>query len=425
MSITQNDKICQVKIETLVIGIDIASEIHYARAFNYRGVEVGKVFNFSNDEEGFKRFDKWINDLMSKNSMKDAILGAEPTGHYWFTLGQYFKDKYKIVLVNPMHVKRTKELDDNNPSKTDMKDPKTIAKLVIDGRYMEPYMPEDIYAEIRNVNNNRLRVTKEMNIISNRIRRWLAIYFPEYNTVFGNWSCISSLEVLKMCPLPEEIVKVGAEKINAVWREKKIRAIGIKRAKRLVEAAEGSVGIRSGLTGAKQEMDILIEDYLRKEYQLEKITEMLENLIRQIPNIEKVLEIKGVGLMTVATFVAETGDIKRFDSPKQLQKLAGYAIRENSSGKHKGQSSISKRGRKRLRQALFQVILPLIRSNAEFRELHQYYTTRRKNPLKKKQSVVALSCKLIRIFYVILKKGVKYNAEKFVSDIIRDPEYVA
>jgi transposase len=324
-----------------------------------------------------------------------------------------------------MHVKRTKELDDNNPSKTDMKDPKTIAKLVIDGRYMEPYMPEDIYAEIRNVNNNRLRVTKEMNIISNRIRRWLAIYFPEYNTVFGNWSCISSLEVLKMCPLPEEIVKVGAEKINAVWREKKIRAIGIKRAKRLVEAAEGSVGIRSGLTGAKQEMDILIEDYLRKEYQLEKITEMLENLIRQIPNIEKVLEIKGVGLMTVATFVAETGDIKRFDSPKQLQKLAGYAIRENSSGKHKGQSSISKRGRKRLRQALFQVILPLIRSNAEFRELHQYYTTRRKNPLKKKQSVVALSCKLIRIFYVILKKGVKYNAEKFVSDIIRDPEYVA
>ena len=45
--------------------------------------------------------------------------------------------------------------------------------------------------------------------------------------------------------------------------------------------------------------------------------------------------------------VAEVGDITRFDNPKQLQKLAGYAIVECSSGgKHKGESHISYRGKK-------------------------------------------------------------------------------
>lgn len=56
-----------------------------------------------------------------------------------------------FIMVNPFSVKKIKELDDNSPKKTDSKDPKTIAKLVVDGRYSIPYMPEGIYAEIRDL----------------------------------------------------------------------------------------------------------------------------------------------------------------------------------------------------------------------------------------------------------------------------------
>lgn len=35
------------------------------------------------------------------------------------------------------------------------------------------------------------------------------------------------------------------------------------------------------------------------------------------------------------------------------------------------------------------------------------------------QSVVAVACKIIRVFYVILTKGVDYNAEKLMGDIKR------
>lgn len=148
--------------------------------------------------------------------------------------------------------------------------------------------------------------------------------------------------------------------------------------------------------------------------------EQMESTCKKVPGSEQMLAIKGIGLITVAGFLAEIGDIGRFESPKQIQKLAGLSLRENSSGKHKGQTTISKRGRSRLRAILFNAMIPMISINPEFKELHRYYTTRKENPLKKKQSVVALSCKLIRIFYAILVKGIEYDGEKMLSDIHRN-----
>ena len=71
---------------------------------------------------------------------------------------------------------------------------------------------------------------------------------------------------------------------------------------------------------------------------------------------------------------------------------------------------------------MFNAAIPLIAKNPEFKSLHEYYTTRANNPLKKKQSVIAISCKLIRVFYAILAKGVTYDAQKLISDIHRQPQ---
>ena len=54
---TQNKKIEAITEKTLVVGIDVGSETHYARAFDWRGVEYSKKpFRFSNDEYGFEEF---------------------------------------------------------------------------------------------------------------------------------------------------------------------------------------------------------------------------------------------------------------------------------------------------------------------------------------------------------------------------------
>lgn len=426
MDYTQNAKIAQVTEQTLIIGVDVGSEIHYARAFNWRGQELSrKAFRFSNDLDGYLAFVNWLDGYRQSMNAEKVMVGCEPTGHYWFNFARYVKqNSMMLVLVNPYHVKQTKELDDNSPTKNDRKDPKTIAKLVTEGRYTLPYMPDGVYADLRQAISSRNRIVKELNAATNRIQRWLQIYFPELLKVYGKFSAESALLILEETPYPADILALGAEGINQIWREHKLRAVGMKRAKTLVEAAKKSVGMDGGLC-ARKDLQMLLEDFRRKQEQLKQITEVLEAETQKVPHIEKLLAIKGVGLITVAGFLAEVGDVGRFDSPKQIQKLAGLELKENSSGKHKGQSSISKRGRKNLRKLLFQAVLPLIRSNDEFREVYSYYTTRQKNPLKGKQAVVAVGCKLIRVFYAILTHGVDYDANRLRTDIIRPQEQQA
>lgn len=421
MNCTQNERINQVSEQTLVIGVDIASELNYARAFNWRGIEKGKVFKFFNNLEGFQAFNEWAHQVMSANKLTNLMVAAEPTGHYWFGLADYLKDeKLKLVLVNPFHVNRAKELDDNHPSKTDAKDPKTIAKLVIEGRYMEPYIPEGVYADLRIMYNCRQKVTKAMISLENQLKRWFKIYFPEYLSVFGNLSGQGSIAVLEKAVLPEDIISLGVDGINKLWRERKLRAVGMKRAESLYEAAVKSIGRREGSVGGRAEFRMLWEDYCHKMEQMEKLNIELESLLHKVPQAEEVLKMKGIGVVSVAGFFAEVGDLRRFESPKQIQKLAGLAIRENSSGKHKGQTTISKRGRARLRAVLFNAAIALVGRNGAFKSIHEYYIGRKANPLKKKQSIVAVSCKLIRIIYAICRHKEAYDEAKMLRDIRRE-----
>ncbi len=420
MNYTQNRKIMQVTETTLVVGVDIGSQWHYARAFDWRGIELTrKVFRFSNNLDGYIAFEEWVKNISEKSAKMDILIGCEPTGHYWFTFAKYVKEHgMKLAFVNPYHVKQSKEMDDNSPRKTDQKDPKTIAKLVTEGRYSFPYIPDGIYAELREAISVRDQIVKALNATANRIQRWLKIYFPEYLEVYKVFDSVSGLAVLKKAPLPKDVVEFGTDEIVKLWRENKLRGVGKKRALTLVAAAKRSVGLPGG-NCARMELQLLLEDYSKKKEQLDLITAALQEETLKVPNVEKLLAVKGVGIITVAGFLAEVGDIGRFTSPKQIQKLAGLEPKENSSGKHKGRSSISKRGRRKLRRLLFQVVLPLIRNNEDFREVYTYYTTRKDNPLKGMQAMIAVCCKVIRIFYALLTHGMDYSGTRFRADIIR------
>jgi transposase len=420
MNYKQNEKILQVTEKTLVIGIDIAKETHYCRAFNFRGLEFGKVYTFNNNLVGFDNFKKWVVEIMNNNDLDKLMIGMEPTGHYWFNLAEYCRDNdMELVLVNPFHVKRSKELDDNSPTKTDRKDPKTIAKLVIDGRYVETYIPTGIYAELRNIVKMYDHVVGCKSVIENKIQQWFDIYFPEFTEVFSNWDCKSGMITLKNFPLPSTIVELGEIKILEIWKKEIKQGVGKKRAHKLVELAKSSVGIKEGIEIANMELKCLICEYDLYVEQLEEIKDKMEDLLRHVKGANEVLKIKGIGIVTVAGIIAEIGDINRFKNARQIQKYAGLNLVENSSGKHKGQTTISKRGRKRLRAVLYRVILPLVAKNPEFKELHKYYKTRKENPLKKKQSLILLCCKLIRIIFAILTKGIEYDGNKLMKDIKR------
>lgn len=98
---------------------------------------------------------------------------------------------------------------------------------------------------------------------------------------------------------------------------------------------------------------------------------------------------------------------------------ARLEIVKKSSGRKKGQPRISKRGRRKLRRTMYESARALINWNPAFQDVFLYYRNRGRNPLGGMQAKIAVACKAIRIFYVVLQTGCEFDEERFRKDIIR------
>lgn len=417
----KNDKLSFITDDMLIVGCDIGSESHYIRAIDVRGRELSRgAYEFSNTEEGFENARAWALELAAQNDKKQIVLGLEPTGHYWFALAAWMvSNGISVVQVNPYAVKQSKEIEDNSQRKDDRKDPKLIANLVKDGNYGMPYLPEKIYADMRRLSMFRDQLVEDRIRNINRLHRELKIYFPEYMDAFGKIDGAFALEVLKISAIPSDIITLGTEGLKKIWHDAKLRGRGYSRASEIVNYAEKSVGLKDGTDAGREAVKWYAEQILKLDKQLAEIESALHKKCREIPYAENILAINGVGENILAGIVAEMGDISRFDDAKEIQKLSGMGLVACSSGKHKGQTKISHRGRKRLRYWLVQAAKSAVSHAEEFKQLHEYYTTRANNPLKKMQSLIVIACKILRVIYTILKTGTTYDPKKLLKDIKR------
>ncbi|WP_299632741.1 IS110 family transposase, partial [uncultured Virgibacillus sp.] len=426
MNYNQNHKLSQITPETLIVGIDIAKNKHVARAQDDRGFEFGKRLIFDNRVHGFEQLLNWVSRLQKEHRKSELIIGAEPTGHFWLSLAYYLKAKdINFVLVNPMHVKKSKELDDNSPTKNDTKDARVIAQLIKDGRYSVPNLLDGIYAELREGIKLRDQLVKQLIIIEGRIQNHIQRYFPEFNDVFKDWEGKTALFSLRNFPFPSDLRGVTPEEVLAQWKTTIKRGVGIKRATQFIEKARKSVGIEVGLRFARKEIHSLLDQYELYQSQLTELDMEITDLMKDIPGAQEMMNIKGLGPITIATFLSEVGDLKKYDHPQQLVNMAGLSLREHSSGKFKGQTRITKRGRKKLRKALYLAVRPLVASNSTFKTLHRYYTTRSVNPLKKQQSLIAMCGKLLRVLFVIGRKQCEFEGSKLLQGLTQMKELQA
>jgi transposase len=422
----QNKRIEEVTETTLVVGIDIAKKVHWARFTDYRGMEVGKAIAFTSNKVGFEKIVAGIEELRknkaTRKPLTNVIVGMEPTGHYWKTLAYYLgKRGYRVVGVNPYHTKKAKELDDNSPTASDKKESMVIARLVKDGRYFDPYLPEDVYAELRGLSNARVNVMKRNNAVKNNIVAILDEYFPEIYEVFKKpLSGKASRQVLRSCPFPTIIVAMGEIKILAEIKKAVKKSVGIKKVRQLIEAAETSVGVGYGNESAMLRLEQLLDELDMVERHTGRIESSMEQMLQVTGYGESLLSIKGIGIVTAASFLGEVGDPLRFKDARQIANYAGYNLIENSSGKSKSGTSISKRGRSQLRSLLYKMAFTMVGQNAEMKALHKHMTTRLDNPLKKKQSLVVVSIKIITVIYSLLKKQALYDPALALGAVRRE-----
>lgn len=416
----QQAKFNMINEKTLVVGIDIAKRKHWARCHNFRGESVSKPFPFQNNKFGFQSLVQKLENYRKKMGFLNIVIGVEPTGHYWKCLAYaLLTTKISLVLVNPAHVKRTKELDDNSPTKNDPKDAGVIAKLVKDARFLAPQLPTGIYAELRNLINFREQLVKKMTRTKLQLHTLLDTYFPEFFTVFKKIDSKTALIVIREFPIPSEIVKLTVEEIKSRLKQNvKSSCITDILIQKLKKTANNSIGVKEGRESCKLGFKILVNEYTFLQEQLKDVEKQVSELLVQIDYAPRLLAIKGLGEISLATLLAETGDLGNYKHWKQLRKLAGLNLVERSSGDKKSAFKISKRGRRRLRAILYLIGLSLVSSNKEFKQIHYDFKNRKVKPLAGNQSVIAVISKFLRVVQSLVKNSCEYDPNRLIRSSI-------
>jgi len=262
-----NQRLEGITAGTLIVGVDVAKSVQWARFVDYRGVEIGKAMSFQNNRQGFEAIVAKIRETCKIKTLQypidNIMIGMEPTGHYWKALANYLmKAGYKVICVNPYHTKKAKELDDNSPTKSDKKDALTIARLVKDGRFFDPYLPQETYGELRNLSNARVSMLKRSSAVKNTITAILDEYFPEIRTVFKKpLKGKASRQILRSCPFPTFILSLGENGVLDEIKKAVKKTVGMKKVRQLIQTAEMSIGVGYGLESAQMRLCWLLDDW--------------------------------------------------------------------------------------------------------------------------------------------------------------------
>jgi len=185
----------------------------------------------------------------------------------------------------------------------------------------------------------------------------------------------------------------------------------------MIKASSRSIGVKEGLRTVRLRMLSLIDELQYFEEKKEAIEAELESAMGTL-QLGKVLQsMIGVGPIISAAFLGEVGDISRFSNWKQVRSLAGLNLVENSSGKHKGKTKVSKRGRPYLRHMLYLAGECGCRCNPEMHKFYRYLRDRKNNPLNGNQALVATGLKIMRILFHLAKTGESYDPSKALGAV--------
>lgn len=188
------------------------------------------------------------------------------------------------------------------------------------------------------------------------------------------------------------------------------RHSGVRRAHLLIDLAKQTVGSKQASHAYKLHLEQLLEEHDLATKQLQRIEKEAKDVVERIPYSGKILAITGISSIALAGVLGESGDLRDYAHGNALLRHAGLNLTEASSGKWKGQMTISKRGRPRLRHFLYLITMCMVMSNQEFKALHHYNVQVKK--LKKMKSIMKLCGKLARLLVGMVRSDEVYNPNK-------------
>lgn len=388
------------------VGVDIAKRAHVIGAVDERGKAACKDMRFDNSGEGFGRCVGWLEGLAE--GPDDVLVGMEATGHYWMALFSHLVAAgYRACVINPSQVKAVRKLKGLEHVKNDRVDAGLIAETLRIGQYDPSRLSDDRVQSLRVLTRYHQSIKGDVAEAKTQLICILDAYFPEYERLFSDPMCESSLALLALAPLPADLARRRASTVARTLREASRGRLGDARAAEVMAAAEASVGHRIGSDAASMQARSLVRTIEFLQGEADKVAAQVSSLLHELEPL--VLTIPGVGEVTGAQIVAEIGDISRFASAKALVRYAGLDSSVSQSGEFdSGGGPISKGGDPYLRRAMW---LAASRAWQYDPRLNEFYRKKRSENKPHRVAVTAVARKLCHIVYAVMRDRVGYDPD--------------
>ena len=416
MDTNRSQKVKKINLRTLVVSVDIGKGFHvgYFRAPNG---EEQKPFAFSNSAKSFKKFWARVREFSARHGLEQVVVGFESSGPYAEPLFHYLRRKpVNLVQVNPVHTKRIKELTGNSPNKTDRKDPRVIADVICLGHALTLVIPKGPAAHLRRLTQARERVIKRRTAAINQLQDLIFVIFPEFLKIMKDISTKTAFYLVQKYPTPERIMALGLESLTKLIHATSRGKLGRRRGEELFHAAQDCVGVREGRRSILLEIEHLVSQIGADNRFIVNLEKQMEEYLEEIPYSGSILSIKGIGTVTAAGLIGEVGEFRDFGTISEITKLAGLDLFEISSGKHRGQRRISKRGRPLMRKLLFYAAINAVKSNGILHEPYQQMLSR---GMLKVKALIAIARKLLRIIFALARDNTVYMADYFCNQHVK------
>ena len=391
----------------LYVGIDIGKFFHVACFLDEGGNQLDSL-KFDTTYQGFAELEENLRKLARPEA---TLLGMEATGHYWFPLYEFLKDRaYQVKVFNPLKVNRFRDFY-IQPTKTDAKDAFVIANILRYGKIEPTILAPPCVQKLQRLVRYRRFLTKKLAQVKNKIRCMLDEVFPEYQNLhfFSNLFGKGSRALLKIAPTPGKILLLPLENW-ALYLQHHARNLGWKRALTkahlIYQGAQSSIGSKVTAEPVEECIRDLVYELDHLEDRIRFFTEEIEDTLSSTPGVI-LTTIPGVGVITAATITSGIGDITQFKSADRLVCYCGLIPTSHSSGTFTStRNRMAKRGQTALAHVFYQIALVSVRCNPGLRA---YYLTKLSQGKPKKVALVAVARKLVRIVYSMLKNNEAYD----------------
>jgi transposase len=356
-----------------VIGIDLGDEKqalavidHDVRVLARRTVRV-KAFRLGEALD-------WAAGQARAKGFESVAVACEPTGPRWLQVQRLCAERgLPMVCVQPLVTHIARQQQDFTMHKTDEADCVMIARLAAE---LHCYVPEELdeaWADLRHLGRRRTALITSQTASVQRIRDFLSVAWPAVTEAcarpFDSMTWLAALEVVasRCGGQPEDLAELGEEAFTGLVRAA-VPGWGGQRAcgrisKAVLAALTSTEGVvRAHRRGLLRRIAAELSDLQRARAQLRDTEAAMVTALGDL-GLARLGDIPGLSATGAAAILAETGDLKRYDTSSSVVKHAGMSPADNASGAFSGAAHISRRGRPGLRLTVWRAVRPMLIHN--------------------------------------------------------------